>query len=272
MPTFSKICSSNSPSNALIRSHDFTRNIFARTLRDDLILSYTPCVLDFVPVLAYGSTMYHMNRELANAMWFELIHRARIILCAANNFNPFSSDNTSQPLPTTIRLEALQQLGISWPVVALTYIYPHRNPLLDKAPKETLFALFRTIQRAARWYSEWIFNAIQRSLALGPWSLWNWGAYYGYDWAEFFLNAGPGHPTANSLLSHSTSITPLPISPPSHDALVMHPTASSPACVQFITDAHTISSRDDVTDPALSRALALSGSEIIDTIAHATTN
>ena len=270
MPAFSKICSPNS--NALVRSHNFTRDVFARTLCDDLILSYTPCVLDFVPVLAYGSTTYHMNRELANAIWFELIHRARVILCAANNFNPFSSDNTSRPLPTTIRLEALQQLGVSWPVVALTYIYPHRNPLLDEAPKETLFALFRTIQHAARWYSKWIFNAIQQSLALGPQSLWNWGAYYGYDWAEFFLNAGPGHPTANSLLSHSTSMTPFPVSPPSRDALVMHPTASSPARVQLVTDAHTVFSRDDVVDPTLSKTVALSGSEIVDAITRATTD
>jgi hypothetical protein len=67
-------------------------------------------------------------------------------------------------------------------------------------------------------------------------------------------------------------MTPFLVSPPSHNTLVMHPTASSPARVQLVTNAHTVFSHDDAADPTLSKTLALSGGEIIDAIARVTTD
>jgi len=67
-------------------------------------------------------------------------------------------------------------------------------------------------------------------------------------------------------------MTPFLVSPPSRDTLVMHPTASSPARVQLITNAHTVFSHDNAADPTLSKTLALSGSKIINAVTHVTTD
>ena len=269
MPVLSKVSTSPAipSSTALIVADTFLRQVLDRSLRMNSILSYTPSHLDFIPIVDYGSLSYRLKPELASALWLELIQRARIILCAANDFNPYAPANVTKPLPTTICLAALQQLDISWPVVGLSYLLPGRNPLLDPSSRETLFSTFRAVQHAARWYSDWIFNAARHTITLGPASRWNFGAYFGYRRDEFLVKAGPGlpSPTARSTYSHaSTANTTLSIS--DNTSLMLHPTASLTARTTLVTDALTT----DSDPPATTHPFRpeLSGAEIVQIIAR----
>jgi hypothetical protein len=269
MPVLSKVSTSPAipSSTALIVADTFLRQVLDRSLHMNSILSYTPSHLDFIPIVDYGSLSYRLKPELASALWLELIQRARIILCAANDFNPYAPANVTKPLPTTICLAALQQLNISWPVVGLSYLLPGHNPLLNPSSRETLFSTFRAVQHAARWYSDWIFNVARHTVTLGPASRWNFGAYFGYRRDEFLVKAGPGLPSpmAHSTYSHaSTANTTLSIS--DNTSLMLHPTASLTARTTLVTDALTM----DSDPPATTHPFRpeLSGAEIVQIIAH----
>ena len=269
MPVLSKVSTSPAipSSTALILADKFLHQVFDRSLRDSNILSYTPSHLDFIPVIDFGSLSYRLKPELASALWLELIQRARIILCAANDFNPYASANVTKPLPTVIRLPALQQLDISWPVVGLSYLLPGRNPLLDVSSRETLFTTFRAMQHAARWYSDWIFNAAKHTVTLGPASQWNFGAYFGYRKDEFLVKAGPGlsSPSAHSTFSHATVADPTSVIP-DDTSLILHPTASLAARMMLATSTLTAAADDDPSAADHPFRPELSGTEIVQVI------
>ncbi|KDR81257.1 hypothetical protein GALMADRAFT_208052 [Galerina marginata CBS 339.88] len=138
----------------------------------------------------FGVHLYSLRPGVAHAIWQSLVDIATFIVCAGNNFNP--RDNPTKPLPISIPEEALRDIELKYPIIALVLTCRDENVLCHRfETRSELNLMVSTMRHVANYYVSWVAEALKRSIRQGLSSHWNWGAAFGLDWLLFLLRVGP---------------------------------------------------------------------------------
>jgi len=170
--------------------HDpFIRALFQGAL-NTRVLNHQLCALD-IEQTTEGT--FSVKKEIAIAIWQDVIKIAQIIHCAANDFSPFdqASFSGARLLPLTIPEHALESISLPAPIISISLVRPKANPLLVTFDNlESVKQRVEFVQSMANTYLAWLGVALGRSLQQGLRSQWNFGSYWGISHGEFLYRVG----------------------------------------------------------------------------------
>jgi hypothetical protein len=162
--------SGDSSATEVLLIGQLAHSLFMQSL-DSSLFHHNITELDLIPLSTSNTQHAAIKPGLAHGLWYSLQRLARIILCAANNYTP---GVTEGPLPLTIPIDALTQIGLPIPTIIVAERHHDANPLLFVQHRRFQEIVIRTLQWVGKGGLQWIASAMERSGQLGTESLWHW--------------------------------------------------------------------------------------------------
>ncbi|KAJ7891588.1 hypothetical protein B0H14DRAFT_2687753 [Mycena olivaceomarginata] len=144
-----------------------------------------PSANDLVPIVDYGVHRYRIQPVLAYQYRLIFDTLAAIILCAANDHNPYVN-GAGPRIPMAIPLRALIEVDNRVPAVCLFRSYPHitfENREYDSITEGVDVLI--TLQKVRNYFLSQLADFVRRSIESGYFSAWNFGAPLGMSRVEF---------------------------------------------------------------------------------------
>ncbi|KAJ7602918.1 hypothetical protein DFH06DRAFT_1396037 [Mycena polygramma] len=194
----------STPSRALVRTFDMTnpllmlesilgdpvvRALYRLVLGPAAQLMSPPSLNDIVPHLDHGHG--YCLRPVLSYQYRRIFDTiAAIILCAANDYSPWttgSASHVSAGVPWRNLIEIARV-----PAICLFRGYPYRT--FEDLWFETMAEALEhcaTLQQVHRYFLFWIANGVRSSIENGLFSSWNWAAPLGMSKIEFIHRVTP---------------------------------------------------------------------------------